>query len=102
MLKKIVSYEGTDYTLTTITAKVGRGYVFSNTDGTKMSSAETNTRLVLASLESGGNPVTEDFIDNLPYFVDGKYAEFIEAALVVNGFKKESVGKAEAEASPAE
>jgi hypothetical protein len=102
MLTKTVTYDGTDYTLATITAKVGRRYVFGDAEN-KLPPGEINARLVAASLEAGGMENSMEFVESLPYFMGDAWALFIDAAMFVNGFKKATPpGKAEAEPSPAE
>jgi hypothetical protein len=100
-MTKTITVDGVSYTLATITAKVAKNYVFTNTDGTKLSVHEMNSRLIAASLEAGCVENVAEVLGNIPYFLDRGWSTVLDVALEVNGMKAKQPGKPEAEASPA-
>lgn len=101
-MKKVLSLDGVEYTLATITAGTAKGFSFSKEDGGRLAPRDFNRSLIAASLGAGGHSDAEDIVDGLPIFLGSAFAKFLGVALEVNGLKVEGkTGEGQPEETPA-
>jgi hypothetical protein len=102
-MRKVLSLDGIDYTLSTITNEVAKSFGdFKSEDGTMYKGREFNTAIITASLKAGGHSDASELISALPYFIADTFVALRDAAYEVNGFKPVKTGEEAPGETPAE